>query len=38
MEDSMTDINAKLFGKFNPSRKKHVMLKNTGFYLVNMFP
>ena len=31
MEDSVTDINAKLFGKFNTNRKKHVMLKNTGF-------
>ena len=28
MKDSITDINTKLYGKFNPSRKKHEMLKN----------
>ena len=27
MKDSITDINTKLYGKFNPNRKKHVMLK-----------
>ena len=38
MENSITDINAKLFGKFTSSRTKLAMLKNTGFYLVSMFP
>ena len=38
MENSITDINAKLFGKFTSSRTKLEMLKNTGFYLVSMFP
>ena len=33
MKDSITDVNAKLFGKFTPSRKNLVML--TGFYLAS---
>ena len=37
MENSITDINAKLFGKFTSSRTKLAMLKNTGFCLVSMF-
>ena len=36
MKDSITDVNAKLFGKFTPGRKNLVML--TGFYLASMFP
>ena len=38
MENSIIDINAKLFGKFTSSRTKLAMLENTGFYLVSMFP
>ena len=38
MENSITDINAKLFGKFTSSRTKLAMPKNTGFCLVSMFP
>ena len=37
MENSITDINAKLFGKFTSSRTKLAMPKNTGFCLVSMF-
>ena len=38
MEDSVTDINAKLFGKFNPNRKKTCNAQEYRFYLVSMFP
>ena len=37
MKDSITDVIAKLFGKFTCSRIKLAMLKKTGFYLVSMF-
>ena len=36
MKDSITDVNAKLFGKFSPSRKNLVIL--TGFYLASKLP
>ena len=38
LNNSITDTDANLSGKFNPSRRKHVMLKNTRLYLVSMLP